>query len=455
MNKKENIGRLFILLVAGINILVQTAIKASVWYHYYHPHIKTLFWEKGHWFILFIYFITLFLFSHVYGGLRIDQMKKDELLFSQVLSTLCANFIFYLIICLLTYGFPTIFPLLIATLADILFIILWLKLIFFAYLKLFPPCDALLIYGEDTNSNPAVKLQSRSDKFHIKESIGISSKGLHDFSRLEGYQTIVLWDIPNGVRSDLLKHCYGKNIQIYSVPKISDVIIAGAKPVHYFDTPLLLLHSNPLTLEQLACKRLIDICLSSLLLLICFPIMLITALCIKCYDRGPILYKQIRCTRNEREFNIYKFRSMVVEAEKDGIARLSSKYDNRITPIGKIIRKLRIDELPQLFNILKGDMSFVGPRPERPEILKEYKKDLPEFEYRTKIKAGLTGYAQIYGKYNTTPYDKLKLDLNYIQSYTLLLDFELIILTIKILFIPESTEGIGENQITPITKSKR
>lgn len=455
MNKKENISRLFILLAVGINILIQTAVKASVWYSYYHPHIKTLFWEKGHWFILFIYFITLFLFSHVYGGLKIDQLKKDELLFSQILSTLCANFIFYLIICLLTYGFPTLLPLLGATLVDVLFIVLWFKLILFIYLKLFPPCDALLIYGEDTHSDPTMKLLSRSDKFHVKETISINSSTFHSFNRLEYYQTIILWDIPNGVRSDLLKYCYGKNVQIYSVPKISDVIIAGAKPVHYFDTPLLLLRSNPLTLEQLACKRFLDICLAMLLILISSPIMLITALLIKCFDRGPILYKQIRCTIHEKEFNIYKFRSMVVDAEKDGIARLSSLCDNRITPIGKIIRKLRIDELPQLFNILKGDMSFVGPRPERPEILTEYKKDLPEFEYRTKIRAGLTGYAQIYGKYNTTPYDKLKLDLNYIQSYSLLLDIELIILTIKILFIPESTEGIGADQITPVTKSER
>ena len=155
-------------------------------------------------------------------------------------------------------------------------------------------------------------------------------------------------------------------------------------------------------------------------------------------------------TRDDKEFKIMKFRSMRVDAEKDGVARLASKNDNRITPIGKFIRKVRIDELPQLFNIIKGEMSFIGPRPERPEIIKQYLEEMPEFAYRTKVKAGLAGYAQVYGKYNTTPYDKLKLDLTYIENYTLWMDIKLMLLTLKILFSPESTEGVDEQQITAL-----
>ena len=143
-----------------------------------------------------------------------------------------------------------------------------------------------------------------------------------------------------------------------------------------------------------------------------------------------------------------KFRSMRVDAEKDGVARLASKNDSRITPVGNFIRKCRLDELPQLFNILKGDMSFIGPRPERPEIIKQYLEDMPEFAFRTRVKAGLAGYAQIYGKYNTTPYDKLKLDLTYIENYSIWLDIKLLLLTAKIMFTPDSTEGVEENQVT-------
>ena len=161
-----------------------------------------------------------------------------------------------------------------------------------------------------------------------------------------------------------------------------------------------------------------------------------------------MLYKQVRLTKNGREFKVLKFRSMIQNAEKDGVARLASDHDDRITPIGKIIRMLRLDELPQLFNILKGDMSFVGPRPERPEIAHQYESEMPEFALRLQVKAGLTGYAQVYGKYNTPPYDKVQMDLMYIANQSLLEDLRLMLMTFKILFIPSSTEGVDANQTT-------
>ena len=162
------------------------------------------------------------------------------------------------------------------------------------------------------------------------------------------------------------------------------------------------------------------------------------------------MYKQVRCTQDGKEFKIIKFRSMRVDAERDGVARLASKNDDRITPIGKFIRKVRLDELPQLWNIFVGDMSFIGPRPERPEIIKQYMEEMPEFAYRLKVKAGLAGFAQVYGKYNTTPYDKLKLDLFYIENYSVWLDLKLMLLTLKILVTPDATEGVENNQITAL-----
>jgi lipopolysaccharide/colanic/teichoic acid biosynthesis glycosyltransferase len=181
--------------------------------------------------------------------------------------------------------------------------------------------------------------------------------------------------------------------------------------------------------------------------------MLLTAAAIKLYDKGPILYKQIRCTINQRQFEIMKFRSMDADAEKDGVARLASKKDQRITPVGKVIRKVRVDELPQLFNILRGDMTFIGPRPERPEIIAQYVEIMPEFAFRMKVKAGLAGYAQVYGKYNTTPYDKLKLDLFYIEHYSIWMDCKLMLLTLKVLFWPDSTEGVEAEQVTAFRAS--
>ncbi len=181
--------------------------------------------------------------------------------------------------------------------------------------------------------------------------------------------------------------------------------------------------------------------------------MFLTALAVKIYDGGPVLYKQIRCTIGGKEFRIMKFRSMSVDAEKDGKARLAAKNDARITPVGRFIRVCRLDELPQLFNILAGDMSFIGPRPERPEIIAQYMEIMPEFKFRMRVKAGLAGYAQVYGKYNTTPYDKLKLDLYYIENYSVWMDIKLMFLTLKILLMPDSTEGIESTQITAMKQS--
>lgn len=173
---------------------------------------------------------------------------------------------------------------------------------------------------------------------------------------------------------------------------------------------------------------------------------MIIALCIKVTDRGPVFYKQKRLTKDGKVFDIYKFRTMIQNAEKHTGARLASAEDDRILPVGRMLRRIRLDELPQLWNILIGDMSLVGPRPERPELAEKIEETIPEFSYRLKVKAGLTGYAQVFGKYNTTSYDKLKLDLTYIQNYSIWLDLKLMLMTPKIMLMKESTEGIKEDE---------
>ena len=224
-------------------------------------------------------------------------------------------------------------------------------------------------------------------------------------------------------------------------------MLRNAEDIHLFDTTLLLSRNLRLTAEQMFFKRVIDIVFSLLGLVVASPFMLVIALAIKLYDGGPVFYRQPRFTRDKRVFMILKFRSMKMDSEEKG-AQLAQKDDDRITPVGKIIRRIHFDELPQIFNILKGDMSLVGPRPERPEIAAVYSERIPEFDYRLKVKAGLTGYAQVYGKYNTTPYDKLKLDLTYIETYSLQLDIKLLMLTFKILFQKENTEGVEAWQKT-------
>ena len=218
-------------------------------------------------------------------------------------------------------------------------------------------------------------------------------------------------------------------------------MIRSSECLQLFDTPLLLLRNKGLTFEERFAKRLMDILISATALIVFSPIMLVIAIAIKMYDGGPVFFKQKRCTQGGKVFEIHKFRSMIVDAEKEGMVIPATDKDPRITPVGAFIRMTRLDELPQMFDILVGNMSVVGPRPERVEHVEKYTAEIPEFAYRLKVKGGLTGYAQIYGKYNTSPYDKLKLDLMYVQNYSILLDLKLLLMTIKIIFMKESTEG--------------
>jgi len=219
----------------------------------------------------------------------------------------------------------------------------------------------------------------------------------------------------------------------------------GCTPKHLLDTPLMKYEYKYENKSSNILKRVTDIVFSVLILTILSPVLLLIALLIKIEDGGPVFFKQARCTKDARVFDILKFRSMIVDAEKDGVTPCTDG-DSRITKVGRIIRKTRLDEMPQFFNVLKGDMSIVGPRPERVEHVLQYMKEVPEFAYRMKVLGGLTGYAQIYGKYNTSAYDKLRLDLLYIENQCFTLDLKLIMLTVRTMFTPESTEGFDEEK---------
>lgn len=442
MNIQEIKRRLYTLAVAGVNILMQEMLMDRMWRQYYNPYIRIPFWTKGHWYIMTLYVVVLMFFTHIYGGLKIGYLKPFDVMLSQIVAIICANTVFYVEVVLLAYKFLPITPIMVVTGINICLVLVWTEASMKLYRKLFPPHRVLLVYGREKEEEARKKIIERKDKFSVMEGINAETELGQIWEKISVYNTVLLWDVPNYIRNDILKECYGRRIRIYTMPSISDILLSGSEIMHFFDTPLFLIRSNALTVDQMVIKRIIDIVIAVLLLFLTSPIMLITAVVIKFYDGGPILYRQIRCSLFGKSFYIYKFRSMKVDAEKDGVARLAQKKDSRITPIGAFIRKVRIDELPQLFNVIKGDMSFVGPRPERPEIIEEYKEQLPEFPYRMKVKAGLTGYAQIYGKYNTVPYDKLKLDLYYIEHYSLWLDLKLLLLTIKIVLTPESTEGV-------------
>lgn len=453
----ESYKRLINLGLSAICLALEIGIFAYHWVNQFKFSVMIsdkMFYFKGDLLEITIYGVVLFLFSVMYGGMRLGYLKNAEIIFSQVFATIMANILIYAELSVMAYRLlaPDVF--LAMMLEQILVVMIYISIANRVYRSWFPPRKLLLIHGDRPIRDICNKFESRWDKYRIVAHVNIDEgidkicKDIVKAYERGDYNAVVIGDIPIEERNHILKFCYGRSIRVYLMPKISDVIMMGAEELHVFDTPLLLTREYSLTMEERFFKRMIDIVCSAILLILASPIMLLTAIAVKLYDGGPVLYRQVRCTRGQKEFYIMKFRSMCTDAEKDGVARLAQKNDNRITPVGKFIRKCRVDELPQLINILKGDMSFIGPRPERPEIIAQYVEVMPEFAYRMKVKAGLAGFAQVYGKYNTSPYDKLKLDLTYIENYSILLDLKLMLLTLKILFWPDSTEGVESEQVT-------
>ena len=444
-NDLDQFKRMLRALAALLLIIGMSLIFLYIWRSYYNLGVVFPFYYKGHWLVTVVYAIFVSIFFYIYGGLKFGYLTCSSIILSQVLAIICANVLAYLEIVLLSAQFVSVFPILLLTGMQIIIILIWTFLITFAFDKIFPPRRLLLLYEEYNPSIMEHKIKPRNDRYKIelrKNIKELSEDEIHEL--IKQYDSVLIYDVHSLERNKIIKFCYEQSIRVYVTPKVSDILIRSSESIHLFDTPLFLMRNNGLTFEQKLIKRIMDIVISLIVLIITSPIMLIVAVAIKLYDGGPVLFKQERCTINGKIFKIHKFRSMIVDAEKEGKSIPATEHDPRITPVGNIIRKLRIDELPQMYDILKGDMSIVGPRPERIEHVKAYTEEIPEFAYRLKVKGGLTGFAQIYGKYNTTAYDKLKLDLMYIQNYSVLMDIRLIFMTVKIMFMKESTEGFNE-----------
>ena len=432
---------------AIVILAIEIALYYFVWTYYYNPVIRNPFWRRGNWLVVVLYGVILAGLLYTYGGLKIGLLRRGNIIYSHILSIFLTNAIAYIQLALIDRRFNNPTALIILTGVDIVAILIWVFLFQWVYSLMFPPRQLLVVYGERPVFHILEKLNTREDKYIIAGAIHIDAGVDKIISEVVKYEGVIIGDIPSHERNMLLKQCFQLSIRTYLVPKLSDILMRTSTELNIFDTQLLLSRNAGPQIDQLFFKRIMDIVFASIMLIVGSPLFIIFAIAIKATDGGPVFYKQKRLTINGRKFEILKFRTMICDAEKDGIARLSSGgSDKRITGVGRILRATRMDELPQVFNILKGDMSLVGPRPERPEIAAEYEKEIPEFDFRLKMKAGLTGYAQVYGKYNTTPYDKLKLDMTYIRNYSLFLDLKLILMTPKILFMKESTEGVDDGK---------
>ncbi len=468
---KERNRHIYRLICDGILLLLAACIFYYVWTRLYNPHFRVPYRFKGNYFVTFIYVILLMVCSRLYGGLKLGYYKTFNIVFGLSVTALLTNMIAYIavIIPAATWYLTPVPAVIYMTALDILLALVWGMVTNNLFHKIFPPQELLLI-SEIGTDEFAAKFALRNDRYHIAKSIVVNQGGdgtkqsgyvyshreaTEDisvyFPECHSYDGIVIGDIPSGQRNDLLKYCYAHGIRTYTIPKITDVILKNSEAMHIFDSPIFLSRNRGLSMEQEMVKRISDIIMSATGLILLSPVFLIVAAAIKIEDHGPVFFRQERCTKDGRVFEILKFRSMIENAEQSGIAIPATEKDPRITKVGHVIRAARIDELPQLFNILKGDMSVVGPRPERVEHVRQYIEEVPEFAYRMKVKGGLTGYAQVYGKYNTSAYDKLKLDLMYIENYSIILDIEIILRTFQVLFTKESTEGFDKERSLQIT----
>lgn len=445
LRQYEPFKRLFRLMGALLLMGVETGVYGYVWNGYFNKLIEFPFWRRGNWLMIALYAGLLFFFLMTYGGFRIGYLKKGNLLCSQILSIGLLNVITYIQISLLDKKFHDPRVLGFMTIGQILIAIGWTFLFQSLYRILFPPRRMLLVCGDRPAFHLMEKINSREDKYYLETAIHIRAGIKTILEEAKKYDALIIGDIPAKDRNALLKKCFEEDIRTYTVPKLSDILIRTSQELDIFDSPLLLSRNDGISGIQRFIKRAMDVLCSSIGIVVLSPFFLLVALSIYLTDRGPVFYKQTRLTEGGKEFQICKFRTMIQNAEAKTGARLAAENDDRILPVGHFLRRTRLDELPQLFNIWKGEMSIVGPRPERPELAAEIEEEIPEFCYRLKMKAGLTGYAQVYGKYNTTSYDKLKLDLTYIRNYSLLLDLKLILMTPKIMMLKESTEGVADN----------
>jgi len=455
MKNQRRKNKFILLLEIFANVAGMAFLFTAIWFLFYRYNLSTAFlYKKGTAVLIFIYSVLYFFFASFYGGHNVEYYRTSEIIYSQCLSMIFVNIVTWLQICLIDRRVVEILPILLLSVLDIGFIFGWAVWAVRRFRKRNIPREMTILYEGEVPRVLEEKLSHYQYKFRIKNHIDISCGYEAIIAELDENGGVLMGEIDPGLKKKVIQYCFEKGIPVCILPNVSEIVLRSAYVISLLDRPMLICRRGELSLFDEFIKRCFDILVAGVALVAVSPVMLVIAVLIKLQDGGPVLYQQTRLTLHGKPFQLYKFRSMIVNAEKDGVARLAKANDSRITPLGAILRRFRLDELPQLLNILKGEMSIVGPRAERPEIAAQYEKELPEFAYRLKVKAGLTGYAQVLGRYNTSPYDKLMWDLMYIEGYSFFMDLKIIMMTVKILFLPESTSGVGENDVTAQKKAQ-
>ena len=397
---------------------------------------------------IFTFVVVGLLLLSVYGSYDVGRRKSKPIIYSLSLAVICTDIVTYLQVMIMRantniHEFKLRgLELLVVTIAiQIIIIIVFTYAGNALFFLIHEPESCCVITSSQESLDVIAYAMGRFKKqYRITSVLDYRSDDIE--SHIEKADTVFMYDVPSERRIQIMRLCYKYKVNVYFNPYLEDIMEVNA--THYVLDDVYLFNKNikTLTMEQRIIKRILDIVLSLILGILSSPFWIIGALAVKLYDGGPVLFKQERATIHGKRFYVYKLRTM-----KENVENYSAKKDDdRITVPGKFLRRTRIDELPQLLNVLKGDMTFVGPRPEMIKNVKNYTKELPEFRYRLRVKAGLTGYAQIAGKYNTTPRDKLIMDMMYIEQFSILRDIQLILQTAVVLLRSDSTEAFGKKK---------
>lgn len=444
--RKTRFKGAIVFLLSLLVITILTVLYAYVWKTYYLIKIPLPFGRRGNYLMYALYMVLAYLFTRLYGARKIGDWTVGIIVYSQMLSAVMVNVCIYLIVLLINRGYITFLPMIYLTVMDFAAVIVWAVFAKLVYQKINPPRRMILVYADRDPDMLFEKMSRRRDKYNICEYINVS-RGLEAVKKtVLDYDAVILCDIPSEQRNDLVKYCFEKELRAYVTPKLSDVILMGADNSNVFDFPLLICKNREMGIEKAFAKRTLDLVLIVPVCIVSAPVMLLLALLIKCFDRGPVFSRQKCLTLNGRVFEQYRFCS--ARAADEDTIDAADKRENRSTPVGGFLRRIHLDGLPQMYNVLKGEMSIVGPHPERPEMAARYKEFIPEYDFRLRMKAGLTGYAQVHGRFYTTPYDQLKLDLFYIEHQSFLLDLELIMMAVKVMFMRKRSEKIENWQVT-------
>ncbi|GEN51440.1 sugar transferase [Alkalibacterium pelagium] len=446
MSQTKGFDRTKKLIIGIIDVVLyhfSIIISFMIRYNMDIPRRNYLAYERAR-----IYILIGFILLNILFGIYILYNKK---IMDFIYLTIITQFLMGLVIMAMTFfGRWFAFPrtiILISFLVSTVILIAWRSIVFKMYEKIDGTKKVMVVGSEEACLAAVRNFESSKNNRHAVKSVVIDNFYDNISKHMDQVDIVYLADkIDESEKIEIYDLLISQNKKLFLNTSFENLVLVNPNIMSIEDESVIEASDFSISPEDDMIKRLIDVVASLAMLILASPIIVVTAILVKATSKGPVFYKQIRITKNQKEFGILKFRTMSATAEKDSGPVLAAANDARVTKIGKYLRALRIDELPQLFNVLTGDMSLVGPRPERPFFVEQFQEQNRYYYLRHNVRAGITGYAQVYGKYATDFNSKLNFDLVYIKKYSFILDVKIMLQTIKILFDKVSSEGVSDEK---------